>query len=62
MYLDYISFADSGLERLLIGGHVFLGFESVCTPCSPMPTVVWKLRISSSHSFSFVSSFANWSI
>ena len=61
-YLDYISFADSRLGRLLIGGHVFFGFESVCTPCNPMPTAVWKLWISSSHSFSFVSSFANWRI
>jgi len=41
--LYYISFAASGLGRLLVGGYVFLGFESVCTPCSPKPTAVWKL-------------------
>jgi hypothetical protein len=42
-YLDYISVADSGLGRLLIGGHVFFGFKTVCTPCNPMPIAVWKL-------------------
>lgn len=57
--LYYISFAASGLGRLLIGGHVCFGFESVCTPCSPMPTTVWKMWISSSHNFPCVSSSAN---